>query len=175
MNIVLIGKTGCGKTTLAERLADQHDIPHISSGNIAREMGDKNPTTRNALDRGMFAPEEAMRIEIRQRLESAQVESGGFVVEGFPRTTAQMIALLSWIDTVPTFIHLRCETMECISRLVARKREDDNPDALARKFETFDEVTMPMIQVLRDGGAIHEIDAAIRTPEAIFNKVEQIL
>lgn len=175
MNIVLIGKTGCGKTTLAKRLADQHSIPHISSGDIAREMGDQSATTRNVLERGMFAPEEAMRIQIKQRLEAAQLEHGGFAVEGFPRTTAQMVALLSWIDAVPTFIHLKCTTLECITRLVERGRADDNPDALARKFEIFEEVTVPMLKILRDGGAIHEIDVTIKDAPEVFDAVERVL
>lgn len=173
MNVVLIGQTGSGKTTIAKAIQDGFSIPHISSGDIARELGRQDATTKNVLDRGLFAPEEAMRIQVHHKIEQAQLVEGGFVIDGFPRTSAQMIALLSWTTTVPTFIYLTCSRIECIFRLVERARDDDNADAVARKFDIFDEVTVPMIDTLEEGGILHTIESS--TPSETFAQVERIL
>jgi adenylate kinase len=170
MHVVLLGKTGSGKTTLAETLALRHGVPLISSGAIARQMARTDDSARVALERGMMAPEEAMRYVLHSELDKAETGSGGWVLEGFPRGMSQLICLLWWMDTRPTFVHLVCPTMVCVERLRSRGREDDNPDAIARKLEHFQRDQEPLLEVLRDNGWLREFD--VSDPDGLIGVLE---
>lgn len=153
MQLVMIGQTGCGKSTLARDAAAEFDLPYISSGDVARDLARMDPATDISLKAGRMAPEEAMRMQIHHRLEQATLERGGFILDGFPRTVAQLAALLRWIQGFPTFVYVRTDRLTCIERLNRRDRADDNPDAIAAKFADFDERTQPMIDILEEHDA----------------------
>lgn len=146
-NIVIIGKTGSGKTTVGKQLAQKLDLPHLSSGDIARDMARDDPSTKQALDHGLMAPEAAMRAAIKQELEKAVQTKGGFILDGFPRTVGQLICVLKWIGADVEFFHLQIDDIDAILRLLSRNREDDNPDAIARKLENFETETQPLIRI----------------------------
>lgn len=158
MHIALIGNTGSGKTELAKRLHQELDLPLVSSGRIARDMSRADPSTDLALRQGAFAPEAAMRTAIKQEVEAAEVQRNGWILDGFPRMTAQIVCLMDWTSGMPLFIHLDVPEWVCLERLIARERVDDNADAIARKFENFRIHTRPMIEMLHEGGVLHDID-----------------
>lgn len=153
MNVCLFGLTGSGKTTVAGALAKKLHVERVSSGDIARSMAKSDPHTAVALDRGRMAPEEAMRMQVRAALEQADLR-GGWVLEGFPRDLAQLICLMDWTPSLPSFVYLRVEAFVVIERLTARRRADDTPDAIARRIQDFDRITQPMLDVLRAAGVL---------------------
>lgn len=157
MNIVIIGPSGSGKTTLAKALHEELNLPLISSGRIAREISEADPSTDMALKQGAFAPERSMRAAVKTELEAAEVQRSGWILDGFPRMIEQLVCLMQWTSGMPLFINLDVEIWTCLERLVARGRTDDNPDAIARKFANFKEHTWPMIELLESGGVLHTI------------------
>lgn len=174
MHIVLIGNTGSGKSTLARLLHDRFDLPVISSGEIARELSESDPATDLALKQGSMAPEQAMRSMVRSRIEAADLERGGWILDGFPRTVEQLICLSYWSAAMPTYFYLDVPVWTCLERLVARRRPDDNPDAIARKLESFDLKTHPMLSILDDGGLLHHLSGE-EEPVNIRIQVEEVL
>lgn len=139
VNVVFLGVTGSGKSTVAEKVSEELGLPYISSGVIAREMAEMDPQTRHALNAGLLAPENAMRDMVRDKVEAAAKMEGGFVLDGFPRSLAQYIALQSWTTGVPSsYVWIDCAYTEAIARLLARGRPDDNPDSIARKMQDFE-------------------------------------
>jgi adenylate kinase family enzyme len=153
-----MGQTGCGKSTVADLVAKALGVPHVSSGDIAREIAETDPTTKLALMQGNPAPEEPVRVAVRQALERAELESGGWVLEGFPRHLAQLVLLLQWSSSLPCFVYLDLHEWYCIERLVARGRPDDKADGIARRFKSFDERTVPVVHLLEEAGICHHID-----------------
>src|SRR5512135_2898431 len=96
LNLIMLGPPGAGKGTQAERFARSRGIPKISTGDILREaaqagteMGRK---AKAVMDRGELVSDDIMIGIVRERL-GRQDAAGGFVLDGFPRTVAQAVAL----------------------------------------------------------------------------------
>jgi adenylate kinase len=96
LNVIMLGPPGAGKGTQAERLAREHGIPKISTGDMLRAAAqDGTEVGRRAqaiMDRGELVSDDVMIGIVRDRLARPDA-AGGFVLDGFPRTVAQATAL----------------------------------------------------------------------------------
>jgi len=96
LNLIMLGPPGAGKGTQAERLARGRGIPKISTGDILREAvhagTDIGRHVKAIMDRGELVGDDVMIAIVTERLERPDA-LGGFVLDGFPRTVAQAIAL----------------------------------------------------------------------------------
>lgn len=96
MNLIFLGAPGAGKGTAASKLSLQLNIPHISSGDIFREAM-KNRTELGILaekyiSQGCLVPDEVTIGLIEDRLSEPDAQDG-FILDGYPRTIVQAIAL----------------------------------------------------------------------------------
>lgn len=96
MNVIFLGPPGAGKGTQAKRILAKLNAPQISTGEIFRaavkegtEMGKK---AKEYMDKGELVPDEVVVGIVADRLGQADCE-GGFLLDGFPRTTPQADAL----------------------------------------------------------------------------------
>ena len=96
MKIVMLGAPGAGKGTQAEMIAEKYGIPHISTGDIFRanikngtELGKK---AKAYMDQGKLVPDELTCDLVADRIAKDDC-SGGFILDGFPRTIPQAEAL----------------------------------------------------------------------------------
>src|SRR3954464_9858357 len=96
LNVLLLGPQGAGKGTQAHRISAEYGIPHIASGEILRaemaagtELGER---VKDIYDRGALVSDELMIELIKSRLGQPDTD-GGFILDGFPRTTVQAEAL----------------------------------------------------------------------------------
>jgi adenylate kinase len=92
MNLILLGPPGAGKGTQAKMLAQEFRIPHISTGDMFRdhkargtELGKK---IQAVMDAGGLVTDEITNALVDERLSRADVAKG-FILDGYPRTTAQ--------------------------------------------------------------------------------------
>ncbi|MCZ7356797.1 MAG: adenylate kinase [Candidatus Methanoperedens sp.] len=96
MNIILLGPPGAGKGTQAKRIAHYYSLPHISTGDILRENISNNTPlglkAKSYMSKGELVPDELLITIIKDRL-SRQDCSGGFLLDGYPRTIPQADAL----------------------------------------------------------------------------------
>lgn len=92
MKLIFIGPPGSGKGTQAKRLAAQHGVPHISTGDMLREaIADGTELGRQAapiMASGALVSDELMLGIIDERLAKADAQRG-FILDGFPRTLVQ--------------------------------------------------------------------------------------
>src|SRR4029079_6461971 len=92
----MLGRPGAAKGTQAERFAKLKGIPKISTGDILREAVATKPEracgAKGIRDRGELVSDEVMIGIVKERLERDDAK-GGFVLDGFPRTVAQAVAL----------------------------------------------------------------------------------
>jgi adenylate kinase len=96
MKMILLGPPGCGKGTQAKMLIDAYHIPQISTGDILREAVKKGSPlgleAKTHMDQGSLVPDSLVIKIIEERLREADC-TRGFILDGFPRTTAQAEAL----------------------------------------------------------------------------------
>ncbi|VEJ36037.1 Adenylate kinase [Aedoeadaptatus ivorii] len=96
MRLVILGPPGAGKGTQAASIVDTFDVVHISTGDIFRE-NIKNDTelgkkAKSYMDRGELVPDEVVNEIVVDRLKKDDVQKG-FLLDGFPRTVNQAVAL----------------------------------------------------------------------------------
>ena len=104
MKIIFIGPPGSGKGTQAKRLASRFDIPHISTGDMLREaVSGGTPLGQQAapiMAAGALVPDDLMIGIIKERLGKADA-TGGFILDGFPRTLVQAEKLDALVGSAP--------------------------------------------------------------------------
>ena len=127
MNIILLGAPGAGKGTQAELLSQWLQVPHISSGDLFRsaiqngtELGLK---AKAFMDSGELVPDEVTIGMVAERLTAVEC-SRGVILDGFPRTKKQALALKAFLDTlgrsIDTVPSLVVSTSTLLERLTGR-------------------------------------------------------
>jgi len=96
MRLVLLGAPGAGKGTQAKKLIEKYGIPQISTGDILRKaVADGTPLGKEAkviMDKGELVPDKIVLGLVEERVKQADCKKG-FILDGFPRNTAQAEAL----------------------------------------------------------------------------------
>lgn len=96
MNLILLGPPGAGKGTQAQRLVASRGIVQLSTGDMLREEvasgSDLGRKVRDVMDSGTLVPDDIMIRIIAERLDRGDIDNG-FILDGFPRTTEQAVAL----------------------------------------------------------------------------------
>ena len=96
LNLILLGPPGSGKGTQGERLQADFRLPYYATGDILRAaVRDGTKLGREAkqyMDRGDLVPDQVIIGLIAERVERSEA-ADGFILDGFPRTTAQAEAL----------------------------------------------------------------------------------
>ncbi len=123
----MIGKQGAGKGTQCSKLAAALGIAHISTGDMLRsavKAGTEFGIMANEyMERGDLVPDEVILGIVEERLVQADCRDVGFVLDGFPRTWAQAIALDDLLapDGVKLVINLDVPTEVVLDRLSSRR------------------------------------------------------
>lgn len=122
--IVLIAPPGAGKSTQATRLAERFSIPWVSTGELLRAavregtpLGEK---ARAYMDRGEMVPDDIVIALVRERLSNPDCNNG-FILDGFPRTTAQAEALRAAGVRLDYVVELELDDAEAVLRLSGRR------------------------------------------------------
>ena len=96
LNLILFGPPGAGKGTQAERLQDDFGLPYIGTGDMlrqnVREGTELGREAKRYMDAGELVPDEVIVAMVGERLQQEDALDG-FILDGFPRTTAQAEAL----------------------------------------------------------------------------------
>ena len=128
MQLILFGAPGVGKGTQAKILSDKLKIPHISTGDIlrqaAKEQTELGKKAQETMNRGDLVPDDVMVGIIKERLNKLDCKNG-FILDGFPRTKIQAVALDKLLKELNinriAVINIYADEKELIKRLNSRR------------------------------------------------------
>jgi adenylate kinase len=96
LRLVIMGPPGAGKGTQSAMIAQRFSIPHVSTGDIFRKnLKEGTPLGMKAkeyMSKGLLVPDETVVAIVKDRLDEKDCKKG-FLLDGFPRTVAQAVAL----------------------------------------------------------------------------------
>ena len=171
MNLLVLGPQGSGKGTQAARIASDHGIPHVSTGDMFRAAAatgtELGLEVEPILAAGELVPDELTVALIRERLSQPDA-TRGFVLDGFPRNLAQaeeLDAMLAEIGrSLDAVLFFDLSDDVALERILVRARdegrEDDQPEAIARRLAIYHEQTEPVVERYRATGKLVPLHAA---------------
>ena len=175
MRIVLLGPPGSGKGTQAVRLAQRLAIPQLSTGDMLRAaVSSGTPIGRKAktvMERGELVPDELVVAVVAERIFRPDARNG-FILDGFPRTIAQAVALddvllISGLN-LDCVIELQVDEEVLLGRILNRAKEattngqtvraDDTEGALRIRLDEYRRQTAPLAEYYRAKGVLKSVD-----------------
>ncbi|HUS25012.1 MAG TPA: adenylate kinase [Candidatus Binatia bacterium] len=186
MRIVLVGAPGSGKGTQGDKLVTRHGIPKISTGDALRAAV-KNGTElgRQAaplMAAGKLVPDALVYGIVQERFAQRDAQKG-FILDGFPRNTAQaeeldrMLAHLQQ-PAVSRVVHLHVPDEEIVQRLLARAqkegRVDDREDVIRQRIQVYNAETRPLLDYYKKQNKLVTVPG-VGTIEEIFQRLEAVL
>lgn len=163
MKLLFIGPPGAGKGTQAGKVAARLGIPHVSTGDMFRDHVSRGTDLGAKVDAimaaGDYVPDEVTVAMLSERISQDDAQSG-YILDGFPRTAAQVESLDRLIgdqglDKVVVF---DVDEDELTDRLLARGRADDTRETIHNRFDIYMEQTQPLIDIYEDRGLVVSVD-----------------
>lgn len=152
MRLLFIGPPGAGKGTQAGKVAARLGIPHVSTGAMFRDHVSRGTDLGRKVEAimavGDYVPDEVTVAMLSERI--SQDDAGnGFILDGFPRTAAQVASLDRLIgeDGLDKVVVFEVDEDELTERLLSRGRDDDNEDTIRYRFKVYLEQTQPLIDI----------------------------
>jgi len=160
----VMGGPGSGKGTQCEKLVDRFGMVHLSAGDLLRAevaSGSKlGKDIRSVIDQGKIVQSETTVELLRAGMAG---ERGPFLIDGFPRSVSNLEAFEAEIGTCCFMLFLRVSESEMEARLLKRGessgRSDDNRETIAKRFRTFVEDSMPVVDSLEARNLLRTVDA----------------
>ncbi|HLO89097.1 MAG TPA: nucleoside monophosphate kinase [Nostocaceae cyanobacterium] len=162
MKLVILGGSGAGKSTQAQRLCNYFNIPLISTGEILREvisdqkqnihseeLKDLGRYAQPFLQKGELVPDEMMIEFIKSRFNQLDIHNG-WILEGYPRTAFQAEELDFLLEDLGQkldwAIYLQVPEAVMVNRSLGRSLPDDQPEIVQRRVELFYDRTIPILE-----------------------------
>jgi adenylate kinase len=174
--IIFLGVTGSGKSAQGQLLADEYGYAWISTGDILRVLttGDR----RREMLAGKLIDNDEM-INIVSKIFGIVNPKQQMILDGFPRTIAQADWLIDQVKAgdfeLTAIIYFEVSQPVVRDRLIKRGRSDDTEDSINRRFDEFNNLTMPIIKHFQEAGyRVDKIDAS-GDPQTIHQSVVKTL
>ena len=182
VRLVILGRQGSGKGTQCLRLSESYGTVHISTGDILRaavetqtELGKK---AKLIMDAGDLVPDEIINGIVAERIEMKDVSESGFILDGYPRTSAQAQALegelLSKGVSLDLAINLEVPVDEVTKRMLDRSRADDTKEAIIRRLEIYENETAPLLKWFEERNNLVLVDG-LGTEDDVFSRLQKVI
>lgn len=206
MNIVLLGAPGAGKGTQAQKLVEEFGVAHISTGDLLRaavKAGTKlGVKAKEYMDAGQLVPDKLVVDLVKERLAANDAKKG-FILDGFPRNTAQAVTLDSALADMglsldaALLVDVKAEVI--VERLSSRRtcrdcgytapagvdvcpscggemyqRDDDKPETIQNRLNVYESQTAPLVEYYKGKGLLKAVDGD-RPVDDVYADVKELL
>ena len=206
MNIVLLGAPGAGKGTQAQKLVEKFGVAHISTGDLLRaavKAGTKlGVKAKEYMDAGQLVPDKLVVDLVKERLAADDAKKG-FILDGFPRNTAQAVTLDSALADMglsldaALLVDVKAEVI--VERLSSRRtcrdcgytapagvdvcpscggemyqRDDDKPETIQNRLNVYESQTAPLVEYYKGKGLLKAVDGD-RPVDDVYADVKELL
>ncbi|KAF1355440.1 adenylate kinase-domain-containing protein [Delphinella strobiligena] len=181
--LFVLGGPGAGKGTQCANLVRDYHFTHLSAGDLLRAEqerpgSDFGDLIRDYIKNGRIVPQE-VTIQLLENAMKETVDKSGkrkFLIDGFPRKMDQALKFEEIVCKSSFTLFFDCpeETMQ--KRLLKRGetsgRADDNSESIKKRFKTFVETSMPVVEMFEKEGRVVKVEAT-KSPEDVYAEVQK--
>ncbi|WVT74583.1 adenylate kinase [Sinorhizobium chiapasense] len=191
MRLIFLGPPGAGKGTQAKLLTERYGIPQLSTGDMLRaavaQATEVGKRAKAVMDAGQLVSDEIVNEIVSDRIDQPDCAKG-FILDGYPRTVPQAIALDKMLESkglkLDAVIELKVDEAALVKRMENRVaetiaaggmvRSDDNPEAFKRRLAEYREKTAPLSEHYAGTGQLRTVDG-MADVTAVTAEIEKIL
>ncbi|POS84256.1 hypothetical protein EPUL_004617, partial [Erysiphe pulchra] len=185
--VFVLGGPGAGKGTQCARLVHDYQFIHISAGDLLRAEQDRTGSEfgdliKTCIKEGKIVPMEiTIKLLERSMMDAVSKSLDGnvkFLIDGFPRKMDQALKFEETLCEARFVLFFDCSEEEMQRRLLKRGetsgRTDDNPESIKKRFKTFIDTSMPVIEYFKSQDKVVTIDAT-KSPEEVYEETQNKL
>ena len=191
MRIILLGPPGAGKGTQSERIVGRFGIPQLSTGDMLRAaVAAGTPVglqAKSIMESGGLVPDPVVVGIVADRIEEADAKRG-FILDGFPRTVEQAIALDRMLSdkglSLSTVVEFKVDEDALVGRIAKRAeetaargqpvRKDDTPEVFKTRLQAYRQQTAPLSAYYAKTGMLRTIDG-MKPIDTVTDEVMSVL
>ena len=185
MNLIIFGPPGAGKGTQAKFLVKKLNSLQVSTGDMLREEINKDSEIGKKIitymNDGKFVDDEIVN-KLLEKIIFDSKNKNKLIFDGYPRTinqaknldkllnkSNQKIDYIFFLNVDKDYILKRIE-----KRKVLEKRSDDDADTILKRYDTYMEITKPVLDYYSKNPNFHEVDGSLEIND-ISQKIVEIL
>jgi adenylate kinase len=182
MRLILLGPPGAGKGTQAQHLVAKYGLVQLSTGDMLRAAVAAGTAigrqVAEIMASGALCPDDIVVSIVEDRIQQPDAHNG-FVLDGFPRTVPQAVALDRMLArhgvALDAVIALKVDESALLERIESRVaqtrarggalRDDDDPQVLHRRLLAYREQTAPLVAYYQLQGELRTVDGMAPIPQ----------
>ncbi|KAA6412132.1 MAG: UMP-CMP kinase [Lasallia pustulata] len=184
--IFVLGGPGSGKGTQCEKIVRDYGFTHLSAGDLLRAEQDRPHSEFGNMIKEYIRDGKIVPMEVTvQLLENAMTDDikqhdgkGKFLIDGFPRKMDQALHFEASVCPSKSTLFFDCPEDVMLARLLNRGktsgRTDDNEESIKKRFKTFVDTSMPVVDYFETKGKLVKI-LAVRSPDEVYQEVRRVL
>eukprot|EP01028_Stygiella_incarcerata_P003681 TRINITY_DN1767_c0_g1_i1.p1 TRINITY_DN1767_c0_g1~~TRINITY_DN1767_c0_g1_i1.p1 ORF type:complete len:240 (+),score=67.15 TRINITY_DN1767_c0_g1_i1:126-845(+) len=179
--VFVLGGPGSGKGTVCARLVEEMHFVHLSAGDLLREEQSRDGSEHGELIKtfireGKIVPKE-ITISLLKNAMKRHPSGTTFLIDGFPRAMDQCLMFEEQVQKCKFCLFLDCSEEAMTERLLERGKSsgriDDNVESMKKRFRTFKEQTMPVVEYFATTSRTKIVSAA-GSKDEVYGEVKKL-